>query len=95
MIEYIGEVIKASAGESLCVVAKVVDAYGDVVENCHFSLFDGDERLYMAMGELNAEGHYEFHIPAEATANLKGRYNYCVCDENMISLCFKCFIYFV
>jgi hypothetical protein len=95
MIEYIGEMIKATAGEDLCIIARVIDSFGDTLETCHMSVYKGDERLFMVEGMLNEDNQYEFYIPAEATAGLKGRYGYCVCDKDGISLCFKCFIYFV
>lgn len=95
MIEYVDTLIKATAGEDLCILAKGVDAYGDNLPGCSFNVFDGEQHLFMVEGVLNGDNIWEFHIPAEATTNLKGRYSYCVCDENHTTLCFKCPIYFV
>lgn len=95
MIEYIDTTIRATAGEDLVIVARGVDAFGDVLPGCSFNVFDGDNHLFMVEGILNADNIWEFYIPADATKNLKGRYAYCVCDENHNTLCFKCPIYFI
>lgn len=95
MIEYIDKVIKATAGENICLIAKVIDAFGENLDGCMFCLFDDNEKLFMVEGLLNADNIWEFYIPAEATATLKGRYWYAVCDETDTSLCFKNPIYFM
>lgn len=94
MIEYIDNIIKATAGEDICLLAKAIDAYGATLEGCSFSLFDDkDNELFMVEGILNESNIWEFYIPAKATEGLKGRFWYCVCDNDHISLCFKCPIY--
>ena len=95
MIDYIGDIIKASTGENTCIVAKAKDAYGEVLEACYFCLFNGSEKILMVAGELNEEEHWMFHIPAEVTENLRGSYTYCVCDKDMNSLCYRNPIYFL
>lgn len=96
MIEYIDNAIKASAGEDLCIIAKASDAFGDALESCSFSLFDGDNKIFMVYGLLNESNHWEFHIPASATETLAHkRYTYCVCDADHVSLCFKSPFYLV
>lgn len=95
MIEYVGTLIKATAGEDQVILIKLTDAFGDALHNCTFNVFDGDQHLFAAVGEFTGDNIFEFYIPAEATTNLKGRYSYCVCDENHNTLCFKCPIYFV
>ena len=95
MITYIDTVIKATAGDDNVIVLKAIDAFGDVLQGCSFHVFNGDEHVFAIEGVLNSENLWEFYIPAEATTNLKGRYTYCVCDENHCKLCFKCPIYFV
>lgn len=93
MVEYIDNVIKATAGEDICLLAKAMDAFGDTLQSCFFTLFNDEEELFMVEGILNGDGVWEFMIPASATTGLKGRYWYCVCDETHTSLCFKCPIY--
>ena len=95
MIEYIDNAIKATAGENLCLIAKVIDSLGNNLEACTFCLFNDEEKLFMVEGVFSANGVWEFYIPAEATTNLKGRYWYAVCDETDTSLCFKNPIYFM
>ena len=95
MIDYIDNAIRATSGEDICLVAKATDAYGDILEACSFHLHDDNEVLFAVEGLLNDDGIWEFHIPARATANFKGRYWYSVHDEHNISLCFKSPIYFM
>ena len=96
MIEYIDDMIKATSGEDICLLAKAIDAYGDNLQGCFFCLFDKDyNKQFMIEGFLNADCIFEFYIPAIATEGLKGKFWYSVCDENDISLCFKKPIYFV
>ena len=96
MIEYIENVIRATAGENLCLIAKVTDALGNNLEACSFCLFNDENKLFMISGIRSQEhGVWEFYVPANATANLKGRHWYAVCDENDTSLCFKNPIYFM
>lgn len=94
MIEYIENAIRATAGENICLIAKVIDALGNNLEACTFCLFDDNEKLFMVDGLFNGTV-WEFHIPAEATTDLRGRYWYAVCDETDTSLCFKNPIYFM
>lgn len=96
MIEYIDDMIKATSGEDICLLAKAVDAYGDNLEGCYFCLFDNDDnKLFMIQGFLNEDNVFEFYIPEIATEGMKGKFWYSVTDENDISLCFKSPIYFV
>lgn len=94
MIEYIGNAIKVTAGENTCIVAKASDAMGTQLAACMFCLFDDKEKLFMVDGVFNGSV-WEFYVPAEATATLRGRYWYAVCDETDTSLCFKNPIYFM
>jgi hypothetical protein len=94
LIEYIDNAIKATAGENICLIAKVIDSLGNNLEACTFCLFDDNEKLFMVDGLFNGTV-WEFYVPAEATAELKGRYWYAVCDETDTSLCFKNPIYFM
>lgn len=95
MIEYIDKAIKATAGENICLVAKVIDSLGNNLQACTFCLFDDEDKLFMVEGVFSEGGIWEFYVPAEATTNLHGRYWYSVCDETDTSLCFKNPIYFV
>lgn len=96
MIQYIDNMIKATSGEDICLMAKAIDAYGDTIAACSFNLFDCDDNhLFSVEGVLNEEKIWEFYLPAKATTGLKGKYWYCVCDEDHVSLCFKCPMYLV
>lgn len=94
MIEYIGNAIRVTAGENACIVAKASDAMGTQLEACMLCLFDDKSKLFVVDGVFNGT-MWEFYIPGEATANMKGRYWYAVCDETDTSLCFKNPIYFM
>lgn len=86
--------IRATAGEDICIVAKASDALGNEFAGTMFCLFNEKEKILVVDGIVNGK-LWEFHIPAEATAKLKGRYWYSVCDDTDTSLCFKNPIYFV
>lgn len=88
MIQYLHDCIRATAGEDIYICAKIVDAFGDIVPACSISLFDDNELIVMVEGKL-VDDIWEFHIPADATTNLCGRYWYSISDENHSSLCFK------
>ena len=93
MIEYIYDVIKASAGQEFIVTAKITTENGTVPTGCHFNLYDGENKIATHQGTC-ANGVYEFIIPAETTAKLRGRYWYCICDEKHSTLNFRKPIYF-
>lgn len=95
MIEYLHDAIRATAGQDICVCAKITDDDGELITNvCSLMLHDDDNMLVSAPGFLDEEGVWEFTIPAEATANLSGRFWYCICCDNT-NLCFKQPIYLV
>lgn len=95
MVEYNLNAIRATAGEEICICAKISDAYGDAIAVCSFHLYNDKEQIYVVKGIEAADKIWEFHIPAEITAGLQGRYWYSVCDENHQSLGFKEPIYLV
>ena len=97
MIEYLYDAIRATAGEEMTIAAEIVDVNGYPVERgCHFTLYNGTERMAAIDGELNADGVWEFTIPADTTDGLNGRYWYCICtDETHNKLNFKQPIYFI
>lgn len=94
MIEYLHNAIRATAGEDITLAAKITDGTGS--EHCHISLYNDQERLCSFDG-VYTNGIWEFTIPADATANLIGRYWYCICDgsKNHTKLNFKQPIYLV
>lgn len=80
MIEYLYDSIRATAGEDITITAKVTDEEGkDIATNCFLRLYDNDILLTKISGEC-ISGLWQFTIPAEATANLNGRYWYCLCN---------------
>lgn len=80
MIEYLYNAIRATAGEQIIITAKITDEEGNnVTSNCFFRLYDNDNLLTKIAGEYIG-GIWQFTIPAEATANLNGRYWYCLCN---------------
>ena len=94
MIEYIHDAIRATAGNTLAIAAEITDDSGNqVIAGCAMMIFNNEELIITADGEY-LEEQWIFTIPAEATKNLKGRYSYCICQENT-KLCFKQPIYFV
>ena len=90
MIEYIYNIIKASAGENVEIAARIVDENGNAItEQVYFHLWDKDEKemLISAPGKFVNEA-WEFVVPGEQTKELKGRYLYCIGTQEK-SLCFK------
>jgi hypothetical protein len=94
LIEYLYNAIRATAGEDIIITAKVADDSGAEVSGCAISLFD-NEQLITTIKGLFGDGFWQFIIPAAITAELKGRYWYCICDEDHKKLCFKEPIYLV
>ena len=97
MIEYLYNTIRATANEEITIAAKITDATGsDINSGCHLSIFDGANEKLITVDGTVAAGIWEFTIPAEATAELKGKYWYCICCNNTHrSYNFKQPIYFI
>lgn len=95
MIEYLYDAIRAVAGQEFEVNAVAIEEDGTPIqEGCVFMLHDG-ERMSAIPGSYDAtSGMWSFIIPADATAGLNGRYEYCVM-ANGKNLCFKQPIYLV
>lgn len=99
MIEYLYDTIRASAGDTITLTARVTDNDGNCVEEpCHIMIFDNDNMLFKVDGTLLSidaleEKLWLFTIPSNKTAGLNGRYWYCVCCGET-KLCFKHPIYF-
>lgn len=96
MIDTIGNIIKAVAGQPIGLSAQVIDETGDsITKNIRLCLYDDDKLLYCADGLYLPEFDlWQFEIPAEITEGLEGRYWYCFqYDGN--NLCFKNPIYLV
>ena len=90
-IQYILDVIKATAGTDIEVCAEITDDDGvPVTEGCGFMLHNDDENktMIVMIDGTYAEGVWSFTIPAEVTKGLKGRFLYCICRNND-TLCFK------
>lgn len=94
MIEYLYDAIRASAGRDLAIAANITDKEGNpVTENCNLFVHSDEEHLITAEARYE-DGQWIFEIPATATRGLRGRYWYCICQEEN-DLCFKQPIYFV
>lgn len=95
MIEYLYDAIRATAGEEMAIAAKIVDDNGTPITiGCHLNLYDDNEMINKTDG-VYANGVWTFTVPAEATAELRGRYWYCICSETHNKLNFKQPIYLV
>ena len=95
MIEYLYDAIRATAGEDIALAAKIVDDSGvPISTGCHLNLYNDKEMITTIPGEFT-DGAWQFTIPADVTANLIGRYWYCICSESHNKLNFKQPIYLV
>lgn len=95
MIEYLHSTIRATAGDSITITAKITDSAGAVIqETCSLCLYDGNTKLLEVAGTLD-NTIWNFTIDGETTAALAGRYWYKVCDSNHNSLDFAQPIYFI
>ena len=95
MIEYLHSAIRATAGEDICICAKITDDEGAAIDNahCHVMLYD-DLSLLATVDGACVDGAWEYIIPADVTRGLHGRFWYCICVDNT-SLCFKQPIYLI
>ena len=94
MIEYLYNAVRATAGEDICICAKITDDFGEcVTDTCSLMLHDDKDLIVSVEGELLDEA-WDFVIPANVTANLHGRFWYCICCGNT-NLCFKQPIYLI
>ena len=89
MIEYLYDVIRATAGQEILVSAKLTNDDGSIItDNCNFHLFDDKgNMLYEAPGTV-ANGLWLFSVPAQITEGRKGKHWYCI-GHGKASLCFK------
>lgn len=95
MVEYLHDLIRASAGEDIDILVKAADAYGDPIAGCAFSVFDDTRKLFTITGIPVDDYVWQFRIPADATRGLHGKFKYCICDHEESSLCFKEAIHFI
>jgi hypothetical protein len=96
LIEYLYNAIRATAGEEITIAAEITDINGiPILKGCHLNLYSDKERLTTINGELDEFGVWQFTIPAEVTANLTGRYWYCMCSENHNTFNFKQPLYLI
>lgn len=94
MIEYLYDCIRATAGQDICICANITDDFGEcITAPCSLMLHDDEDLIASVVGVL-IDDVWEFVIPANATANLHGRFWYCICCGNT-NLCFKQPIYLV
>lgn len=94
MIEYIYDVIRATAGEDITISAKITEEDGTpITAGCAFRLYDDEDMLARVEGTLTGEV-WSFTLPANKTDGLSGRYWYCFCKDNK-TLCFKKPLYLV
>ena len=95
MIEYLHDTIRAAAGDSITITAKITNEAGVIVtDTCSLCLYDGNTKIYEVEGILE-ENIHSFTIAADITAALTGRYWYKVCDSQHNSLDFMQPIYFI
>jgi hypothetical protein len=95
MIEYLHDTIRASAGDTIAISAKITDSAGAIIQDtCTLCLYDGNNKLLDIEGVLE-ENIWTFTINADITTALAGRYWYKVCDCNHNSLDFAQPIYFI
>lgn len=88
-VEYILDVIKATAGQEIEVCAEITDDEGEpITEACGFMLHNEDGSMLVKVSGIYADGVWSFVIPAEVTKGMKGRLLYCICNNNE-SLCFR------
>lgn len=93
MIEYLYDCIRATAGTTITIAARVVDNDDNAVTDDCMLLIHLDEQDIHIHGELKEDTWY-FTIPAETTEGINGRYWYCV-KHGDEQLCFKQPIYFI
>lgn len=93
MIEYIHDIIRASAGETITIGAKLIDDGYTVIDGeCYLMLFDGDTMISKVAGAYNSnKEEWDFILD---TNNLRGKYWYSV-YKGKSSLSFKKPIYIV
>ena len=95
MIEYLHDAIRATAGDDITITARIVDENNlPVTIGCHINLYNDTEQIG-SFGGKYSNGVWEFTIPADITVELRGRYWYCICDEEHEKLNFKQPIYLV
>ena len=95
MIEYLYNAIRATAAEDITIAAKITDESGAVInKGCHLNIYDNEKQIATINGIITNDV-WEFTIPAETTANMLGRYWYCICDNEHTKLNFKQPLYLV
>lgn len=90
-LEYIFDIIRATAGEDITVSAEIKNREGaPITEGCYFMLHEKEgEVIYMVEGVYDPNiGVWSFVIPAHITESLQGEYSYCIGWEGS-SLCFR------
>lgn len=94
MIEYLYDAVRASAGQSITVSARITDDEGALIDyGCELKFYDKEKMLTSVEGILEDEV-WNFIIPAEATKNLNGRHFYSIC-HNDADICFKKPLYLI
>ena len=95
MIEYLYDAIRAVAGQEIDVAAVITDDTDTVItDGCKLMLHIDEEMLAFDGIYIAETQSWQFTIPAEATAGLKGKYYYCIMRDG-INLCFKTPFYLV
>ena len=88
MIEYIYDLIRASAGQDITVIAKISDDSGTLLtSDCELMLHSDEEMIARVGGLFDGEA-WTFTVPADATKGMYGRYWYCICHDDR-NVCFK------
>lgn len=95
MIEYLYDAVRATAGEDICIAARITDETGELMDiGANLMLHDDLMMLGNVPGEFDGEAHL-FNIPGELTSGKKGRYWYCICSNDNETLSFKNPIYLI
>lgn len=95
MIEYLYDVIRATANTDTTITADITDDAGNpITENCSLMLHNCDGSMIVSVDGVFYDNSWSFTIPADITKERLGRHFYCICAEDR-NLCFKQPIYFV
>lgn len=94
MVEFFYDAIRATAEEDIVIPAIITNDEGEcITDACSIMLHTDDMILASVPGEL-VDGTWYFTIPAEITTGHRGRYWYCICQDDS-KLCFRQPIYLI
>ena len=95
MIEYLYDVIRASADTDSTITAEITDADDmPITEKCSLTLHDCSGNLIFSVDGVFYDDSWSFTIPADISRERLGKHFYSICTQER-NLCFKQPIYFV